>query len=120
MSGFERGVLKRLDELEMEYEYQPKKHFSYTLHKKYRPDFLIGDTFVETKGWFRPEDRTKMRRVQQCNPDEDILLVFQKDQRIGKSPRSLYYTQWAEKHGFRWRVGYDWIQEEEFQGTVSR
>ncbi len=33
-------------------------------------------TYVEVKGYFRAEDRQKMKHVLRCNPDLDIRMVF--------------------------------------------
>lgn len=81
----------------------------YVLPKKYIPDFTIttksGKTFhIEVKGYFRPEDVTKMKAVKFSNPDLDIRLLFAQDKPIRKGAK-LTYMGWAQKHGFQAAVG---------------
>ena len=44
----------------------------------YRPDFYIPAraVYLDTKGWFRPAGRGKMKLVMACNPTLLIYLVF--------------------------------------------
>ena len=81
----------------------------------YLPDFIVGKKIIiETKGHFDKDDRRKMRDVKRCNPQLDIRLVFQKDNKLSKAKRSKKYSQWAEYHGFKWAIGVipdEWIEE---------
>lgn len=83
---------------------------------RYIPDFVLPNgVLVETKGRLTSEDRTKMLNVKRDNPEADIRFLFQRANRhITKSPNSMTYEQWAEKHNFRWSVG-DNIPEEWFE-----
>jgi hypothetical protein len=89
----------------------------YVIRKKYVPDFTLTDkdgriTYLEVKGWFRIEDRIKMRAVKDTNPSIDIRLVFDKDNKLGKHSK-MTYSMWAEKYGFPWAVGNvpkEWIR----------
>ena len=89
----------------------------YHLPKCYIPDFLLPNgIMVECKGYFKPADRTKMLRVRKENPEFDIRFLFQRaNNRLTKSPNSLAYWQWAEKHGFLWdegeRIPTKWLKE---------
>ncbi len=78
-------------------------------YRVYTPDFLVERTdgtsfFIETKGYFRPEHRTKMRHVKRCNPDLDIRIIFQKNIVINKKT-GFDYLQWAERNGFPCAIG---------------
>jgi len=44
----------------------------------YRPDFYLPEQnrFIEVKGWFRPEDKTKLRRFKKYYPEEFVKLRF--------------------------------------------
>ena len=88
---------------------------SYHTVARYIPDFDIGNrVLVECKGYFNGRDRAKMLKVKRQNPDLDIRLLFQRaGNRLTKSPNSLTYAEWADKHGFPWSEG-DTIPEEWF------
>ena len=100
-SGLEIQVAELLDELKIDYEYEPDK-VNYVIEARYIPDFKVGDVYLETKGFFKPSDRRKMLAVKKCNPDLDIRLVFQAPyNKISKHSKTTY-AKWAEKHGFPW------------------
>jgi len=82
---------------------------------RYLPDFALPNgILVETKGRLTAADRAKMLRVKEEHPQADIRFLFQRaGQRITRSPNSLTYGEWADKHGFRWSAG-DTIPEEWF------
>lgn len=84
---------------------EPRIH--YVLTKRYIPDFVLPNgVIVEAKGFFSSEDRTKMLLVKKQNPCIEIKFLFQRaNNRLTKSPNSLMYWQWAEKHGFDWDEG---------------
>lgn len=78
----------------------------------YYPDFTVRSGqrkfFVETKGYFRPRDRSKMRMVKELNPKLDIRMIFQKDNYY--SP-TMNYSKWADKNGFIYSIGNDFKKE---------
>lgn len=83
---------------------------------RYIPDFrLPNGILIESKGRLTAQDRAKMLRVKESNPGIDIRFVFQRsNQRITKSPNSLTYWQWAEKHNFPWSESFipeEWFNE---------
>ncbi|MAZ33848.1 MAG: putative endonuclease I [Prokaryotic dsDNA virus sp.] len=107
-SKFEKKIWNNAKKSKRKIEYEPQdSHLSYTLSRKYIPDFrLPNGILVEAKGRFTSQDRTKMLRVQLENPGLDIRLLFQRaNNRLTKSPNSLMYWQWAERHGFEWAEG---------------
>ena len=111
-SGRERLVAELLDELKIDYDYEPCK-VPYVIEANYIPDFQVGDVYLETKGFFKPTDRRKMVAVKKSNPDLDIRLVFQAPyNKISKKSKTTY-AKWAEKNGFPWCAYYaiprEWI-----------
>lgn len=104
-SGFEDKIFKQLNKLcGFLYEGTALK---YTLEKDYVVDFTISQfppVYVETKGWFKPSDRSKMLAVKRDNPDADIRIVFQYDNWLTKKKKQRY-SDWCNKHGFLWSVG---------------
>lgn len=104
-SGLEERIYEQAIRRGHELVYEPASPIvRYVVPARYIPDFLLPNgVFVEAKGWLRPRDRAKMLRVKKENPGIDIRFVFQRaNSRIGKSPNSLSYAEWAEKHGFLW------------------
>jgi len=100
-SGLERQVAELLDELHIPYTYESEK-IDYVIEARYIPDFIVGDIYLETKGFFKPADRKKMLAVKKCNPNLDIRLVFQAPyNKINKNSKTTY-SMWADKHGFPW------------------
>jgi hypothetical protein len=91
----------------------------YYLEKKYIPDWTLtwpnGKVmYLEMKGWLRPSDRTKLIAVKKANPNIDIRIVFQTDNKLNKNSKTRY-SKWAEKHGFPWAIKYipkEWLQSQ--------
>ena len=89
--------------------------------REYRPDFKFvsktgKEIYVECKGFFRNEDRSKMIAVKRCNPNLDIRLLFvNANQRLTKNKGSFSYGEWADVHGFIWAQGiqipFSWLDE---------
>lgn len=90
----------------------------YTLRRDYVPDFCITlrsghRIFIEAKGYLRPDDRAKLLSARECNPEADIRLVFQQDNKLNKNSRTRY-SGWAERHGFKYAIGsipIEWLKE---------
>lgn len=75
-------------------------------YRVYTPDFMVtkknGAVFyIETKGFFRPEARTKMIHVKRCNPFIDIRFIFMKDLMINKRTK-FTYSKWCQRHGYEY------------------
>lgn len=114
-------ILKRNRRLKsVKYE---TKRLPYLLEKTYIPDFLVvtkdgnREIYIETKGYLRPADRTKMIAVKKANPDLDIRIVFAKDNTLGRGSKTRY-SEWAKKHGFKYSVGAipkDWFTDSIFE-----
>ena len=118
--GFRRGVLRSL--LEKKMLARVKRYVSknvtvgieshdipYTVVRNYVPDIILvfpnGHVrYIEVKGWYRPEDRAKMKAVKQCNPELDIRMAFGSNNKLNKNTDTRY-GDWCDKHGFPWCVG---------------
>ena len=108
-SKFEDKIKKVFKQNNVKFKYEGEK-IQYIVEANYVPDFIFFNRkkqkiYVETKGWFRPEDRKKMLKVKICNPDLDIRLWFQKDNFLTKKKKKKY-SDWAEQHDFVYHVGY--------------
>ena len=74
---------------------------------KYKPDFQIGDVYIEVKGRFDSADRAKhlMIRNHYGPPEDgglDIRFLFSNpNTRISKKSKTTY-AMWCVKHGFRY------------------
>ena len=89
----------------------------YVLRREYNPDFTCvradGETFfVETKGYFRSTDRSKLRACLDNDPCPDIRLCFAADNRLHAKSK-MRYSDWCKKYGFKYAIGT--IPEEWFQ-----
>ncbi len=81
----------------------------YIVKRRYLPDFTITlpsgkKRFVEIKGYFRSQDKTKMKLVREYNPGIDIRLVVSNDAA----------GEWCEKNGFPWALYHipeDWLRD---------
>lgn len=110
-SGYEQKVYDNAVERGRELDFErPDSVLRYTKparNARYIPDFVLPNgVLVETKGRLTSADRSKMLNVARDNPEADIRFLFQRaSQRITKSPNSLTYGEWADKHGFRWSAG---------------
>lgn len=116
-SKFEKRIHGNVDG-RRKVEYEPADAaLNYNRPATYIPDFrLKNGILVEAKGYFKPADRTKMLLVRKQNPKVDIRLLFQRASvRLTKSPNSMTYWQWAERHGFVWaegdRIPDEWLNE---------
>ncbi len=110
--SFEPQVYKALKyfrnmfKFKMEYE---SEQLPYTLHRKYNPDFIIKlkdgrKIYIEVKGYLRSDDRAKLLAVKRDNPDIDLRIVFQKNNKLNKRSRT-YYSDWAERHDLPFAIG---------------
>lgn len=81
--------------------------FAYTLPERhYYPDVrLPNGIFIEAKGLFDSDDRTKLLLVRKQNPGIDVRIVFMNpNAKLYKGSKSTYAT-WCEKHGFLYTKG---------------
>jgi hypothetical protein len=106
--GFEPLVYEQLKKSKVKVTYEESR-LPYVTHHNYVPDFEVSTRsgvsyFLEVKGYFRTADQVKMKAVKAANPNLDIRLVFQKDNKVNKFSK-MYYSDWAEKYGFPYAIG---------------
>lgn len=71
----------------------------------YTVDFCIMNKkepwYIETKGYFKPPDMAKQKRVAAQYPKADIRLLFQYDHKIpGK--KGMRYSHWCQENSIRY------------------
>lgn len=76
------------------------------MERKYKPDFVKGDTLIEVKGFFRTGDQAKYLAVkdQLEREDEGKELVFcfsNPDKKVRKGAK-MSMADWCNRHGFRY------------------
>ncbi|WP_375752614.1 endonuclease I [Enterobacter roggenkampii] len=111
-SSFEKKVASKLKPEEFNYE---SKKYEYTVVKNYTPDFeLENGILVETKGQWTSADRTKHKLVREANPELDIRIVFQADNKLNKKSKTRY-SDYCNRMGWKYVVGNEipkeWLNE---------
>ena len=100
-SGLEDKVEDALREQGFSPEYE-KESFPYILHRKYKPDFKVGDVHIEVKGWWPSDQRQKFLSVVINNPDLRIFVALQRPHQTLNKKSKTSYAQWATKNGIAW------------------
>ena len=122
-SKFERAFSQRLLQLKRQGLlagwYYEKDKLTYTLEHNYLTDFkLLGKNgkviYIETKGYFKPKDRTKHKKIREQHPEKDIRFVFMNSKtRLNKSSNTTYGS-WCTKYGFKYTdkvIPKEWLEE---------
>lgn len=93
-------------------QYEPDR-FQFVKKSHYVPDFKIKEnTYIETKGYFAPSDRSKFLSFKEQYPHITVYLVFGNSKnRLNKNSKTTY-GEWATKHGIVWRDISDGIPKE--------
>ena len=101
-SKLEESVASLLQGLGVSYQYESEK-LSYTIQHYYTPDFILPNyVYLETKGYWSPEDRRKVLAVKRDNPGIDLRMVFQSPyNKISKNSKTTY-AKWCDKHEIPW------------------
>ena len=73
--------------------------------RSYTPDFWFPESkiFVETKGKFTPENRTKMKDITEQS-EHDIRMVFMADNWLTRK-HGMRYSRWCELNDIQFAVG---------------
>tara|TARA_R110000823_G_scaffold286190_1_gene404530 strand:+ start:292 stop:714 length:423 start_codon:yes stop_codon:yes gene_type:complete len=116
-SGLETKIHEQLNSQGIDGEYE-KHEIKYTIpatDHSYKPDFrLPNGIFIESKGWFLPDDRKKHLLIKKQHPELDIRFVLQSPNgKIYKGSKTTY-AQWCEKNEFKWakkEIPKEWILE---------
>jgi len=117
---FEKRVIDKLKAKGVEFKYEPHT-LPYTVERQYVPDLLVGDTYIEMKGYLRADAARKMKAVKSQHPELDIRFLFQRASspiqgaKKRKDGTKMCCAEWAEKYGFPWAEGEvipeEWINE---------
>jgi hypothetical protein len=116
-STLEDRVQANLQKRGIIYTYEPCK-LPYTVERNYIPDLLIGDMYIEVKGYFRQDAQRKMKSIRDQHPDLDIRFLFQRaastvqGAKLRKDGTKMTCGEWADKQGFKWAEGNvpdDWL-----------
>lgn len=107
---FETRTASYLNTFNIDFGYEVE-NIPYTLKGRYKSDFTITTKsgrkiIVETKGYFRPEDKRKMAAVKKQHPDLDLRILFYAPNRS--------YEKWAIKHKIPYAfrvIPLSWIEE---------
>lgn len=99
-NSFEKDIEKQIKNKGAKVSYEPEK-IPYTSY--YIPDFLVvpkskrkKSFYLECKGFFRREHKTKMTNFKRSNPDIDLRIIFQ---RFNKKD-----IKWSEKNKFLYAI----------------
>lgn len=100
-SKLEEQVGAALTKQGLDYQYESEK-FRYVLHKKYTPDFRVGNVYIEVKGWWPPAERTKFLAVMLSNPGLPIFVALQRPFATLNKKSKTTIAEWCQKHGIAW------------------
>tara|TARA_Y100001963_G_scaffold159865_1_gene265817 strand:- start:11860 stop:12255 length:396 start_codon:yes stop_codon:yes gene_type:complete len=93
--------------------------FTYTLTKKYTPDFFLDDgILLEVKGVLMQRDREKMIAVRHNHPSLKIVFVFPVPHKKVPGLKSTH-AEWAEKNGYGWTTP-DKLTKKDLKGCLER
>ena len=112
-SKLEERVADLLQTLCISYEYETNK-IAYQIQHLYCPDFILPNgVILECKGYWRADDRRKIKTVKQQNPEIDLRMVFQAPFNTISKKSKTTYAQWCEKHDIPWtsfhNIPLDWL-----------
>lgn len=119
--NYEREVAKQLLSLQSKYKFDfnyESERIPYVITHYYKPDFILTTVsgkkfYIESKGWWEQSDRRKILEIVETNPDIDLRMLFQKDNKIYKGSKTTY-SMWCEHYGIRWAVNSipeEWLSE---------
>jgi len=102
-SGLEDRIARELAYAGITAQYESTR-ISYLMPESthtYTPDFLLPNgIYIETKGYFSPEDRKKHLLIKEQHPDLDIRFVFSSSRTKLRKGGKLTYGDWCKKNGF--------------------
>ena len=99
-SKLEKEVHKKLGR---SWKYEPFS-IPYILVRRYTPDFVKGNKFIEVKGFFRPGDTLKYRALQLTAKlmGKELLFVFNNPNKPLRRGSKTTHGKWCQKHGIRY------------------
>ena len=115
-SGFERKIRANLEKAKVDYKYESMV-IPYTVPEsvhKYIPDFILANgVIVEAKGLLDRDGRKKLALVIEQNPDKDIRVLFQRNNRIAKNSKTTY-EMWCKARNIKCAVSPQGLIPEEW------
>lgn len=80
-----------------------KTKLAYVKQCNYTPDFEIGpNVFLEAKGLFKSDDRTKHLLIKKAHPEVTVYFLFERPyNKLSKASKTTY-ADWCEKYGYEW------------------
>jgi hypothetical protein len=101
-SSLEVQIASQLEKAGVQFGYETIR-LKYQRICHYIPDFILPNgVLIEGKGWFTPQDRSKLLLLKKQDPSLDIRLVFSKSTaRLNKKSRTTY-AEWSTTNGFLW------------------
>lgn len=120
-SMFEMQFSEYLKKFSISYEYETEKFVwgkkpvlgecrdcggeNVATYRTYRPDFILEKLdgtkmYIELKGKFTPENRTKMREIKKTYPDIDLRIIFQQSKNKLTKGAKKTYAQWATNKNY--------------------
>ncbi len=126
-SGLEKVTAEFLVDKQKEVRYEKLKvEYEDLRHRTYTPDFVLDNgIIVETKGLFSSDDRMKHLLVKKQHPSLDIRFVFWDAHKALYKGSKTRYSDWCEKHGFKWAhkvIPEVWLTEtgsEPLKGSIN-
>jgi hypothetical protein len=121
-SWYEAGIALDAHERKIDFTYE-SQHLVYVQPaqpRKYKPDFFVTTKsgkliIVEAKGRFTSADRKKMCYIVEQNPNLDVRMLFERNNKLTKAKNSKTYTQWCKSKGIPCAVGTtlpeEWLNE---------
>lgn len=125
-SKFEDNVIQNLKDRGVDFEYEPET-FQYSrpgrgykcdscggakcsVIRRYTPDLRLGTVYIELKGKFTSENRSKMEDFLKGDPGIDLRFIFMRDNWL-TSKHKHKYSDWAKKLGVKYHVGQEVPEE---------
>ena len=98
-SGLEKDLSEKLDG---QYKFEPYD-LSYTVHKKYLPDFVHEGkaVLVECKGFFRVGDTQKYTAIRDSMPEWELVFVLSNPSKKVRKGGKITMGEWCDKEGFK-------------------
>lgn len=90
--------------LEWGAEYEPLfLRFSARNPRRYTPDVILPNGIaIEIKGWFPPDDRSKLLDVKASYPALDLRMVLASPNATLNKRSATTQAEWCESHGIPW------------------
>lgn len=117
-SNFEVGFASDLIKRGLSFDYEPDAYEFVPNTTTYTPDFYIPEYnfYIETKGFFTSEDRTKHLTFRKQHPSIDVRFVFMNvNTKINKRSKTSY-GDWCNKYGFKFSnrvIDDEWLRGED-------